>query len=57
MFVPVFLVIQICFIFLRSDLFEIIDFLKNVTMKSEADKKDFFRYVIVLHSLEFNWRG
>ncbi|GFS23073.1 protein-associating with the carboxyl-terminal domain of ezrin-like, partial [Elysia marginata] len=33
--------------FLRSDLFEIIDFLKNVTMKSEADKKDFFSTIVL----------
>ncbi|RUS85921.1 hypothetical protein EGW08_006324 [Elysia chlorotica] len=32
--------------FLRSDLFEIIEFLKNVTMKSDADKKDFFSTIV-----------
>ncbi|GFN92858.1 protein-associating with the carboxyl-terminal domain of ezrin-like, partial [Plakobranchus ocellatus] len=32
--------------FLRSDLSEIINFLTNVTMKSEAEKKDFFRNVV-----------
>lgn len=32
--------------FLRTELFEIIDFLKNVTMKSEKDKKDFFSTIV-----------